>query len=131
MSKTTKRNPRTEAGARVDLAGGLEATNQKTQPKSNTEAEILASDKTTVEVQLAKVLTLLRQGPKTTIELRQRAVMMPAARIYQLKHEQGYEITTELIALFDPEGVRHSKCARYHLIERTNAHGAHDLCEAK
>lgn len=124
---TKKQNPRTEAGARVDLAGGLEATNQKAQPKSTTVAEILASDKTTVEVQLAKVLTLLRQGPKSTIELRQRGIMMPAARVFQLKHEQDYEITTELIALYDPEGVRHRKCARYHITERTAAQSTLDL----
>jgi hypothetical protein len=125
--ESKKQNPRTKAGARVDLAGGLEATNKKVQAKSTTEAEVLASDKTTVAIQLAKVLALLRQGPKTTIELRQRGIMMPAARVFQLKHEQDYDITTELIALYDPEGVRHRKCARYHMTEHPAAQGSLDL----
>lgn len=124
-------NAGSDAGANVDFAGGLEATNQNTQPKFTTEADILASDNTTVAVQLAKVLALLRQGPKTTIELRQRGIMMPAARVFQLKHEQNYEISTELIALYDPEGVRHRKCARYHMIEHAAAQGALDLGSAQ
>jgi uncharacterized protein YbcC (UPF0753/DUF2309 family) len=108
-------------GVRVDLAGGLESTNQNTQEKSSTDSAILANKSTAIEVQLAKVLALLRQGPKTTIELRQNGIMMPAARVFTLKHEFKHNITTELLALFDAEGIRHSKCARYHLVvERTS-----------
>jgi hypothetical protein len=103
-------------GVRVDLAGGLESTNQNTQPKSSTDSPILANKSTATEVQLAKVLALLRQGPKTTIELRQNGIMMPAARIFTLKREHQHKITTELLALYDAEGIRHCKCARYHLI---------------
>lgn len=115
MSKAQKQNA--PKGASVDLAGGLEATNQNTQPKSITDAAILASKSTATEAQLAKLLVLLRQGPKTTMELRSHGIMMPAARVFQLKREQKKTITTELLALYDSEGIRHNKCARYHLVD--------------
>jgi hypothetical protein len=122
-----KQNPRTKAGGCVDLAGGLEATNQRTQRKSSTDSDILDSKSTANEVQLAKVLALLRQGPKTTIELRHHAIMMPAARVFQLKREHDCTITTELVTLYDDQGVRHRSCARYHLIERQPAQASLDL----
>lgn len=116
-----KRNASISTGAQVDHAGGLETTNQKTQPKSTTDAEILASKSTAIEVQLSKVLALLRQGAKTTIELRRHGIMMPAARVFTLKHDLGHVITTELVALYDAEGIRHRKCARYHLADEVYA----------
>jgi hypothetical protein len=100
------------AGANVDLAGGPDST-----PKSSTDSAILDNKSTATEIQLAKVLALLRQGPKTTIELRQNGIMMPAARVFSLKRDFKRNITTELLALYDAEGIRHSKCARYHLVE--------------
>jgi hypothetical protein len=127
MPDHKKQNASIKEGVSVDLAGGLEATNQITQPKSSTDSDILASTETTTEVQLAKVLALLRQGPKTTIQLRQQGIMMPAARIFTLKHHHDHEITTELLSLYDPEGIRHSKCARYHLTERAPAQAPLDL----
>jgi hypothetical protein len=111
-----KRNARTKSGARVDLAGEPESTNQITQQQSSTDSAILANKSTAIEVQLAKVMALLRQGPKTTIELRQNGIMMPAARVFSLKRDFKQNITTELLALYDAEGIRHSKCAKYHLI---------------
>lgn len=121
MSKPQKQNAGIKAGANVDLAGGLESTNQNTSTaaKFNTGANILANKSTSTDVQLAKVLALLRQGPKTTIELRQHGIMMPAARVFTLKREHKQNIVTELLALYDAEGIRHSKCARYHLIPAT------------
>jgi hypothetical protein len=124
---TRKRNAPRKGGAHVDQAGGLEATNQKTQRKSSTDSDIVDSKSTATEVQLAKVLALLRQGPKTTMELRHHAIMMPAARVFQLKRELNCTINTELVALYDDEGIRHRKCARYHLIECQPAQGSLDL----
>jgi hypothetical protein len=125
MPKPKKQNA--PEGVRVDLAGGLETTNQNTEPKSSTDSSILDNKSTATEVQLAKVLALLREGPKTTIELRHHAIMMPAARVFQLKREHDCTITTELIALYDDQGVRHRKCARYHLIELQPAQKSLDL----
>lgn len=82
-----------------------------------TDAAILASTSTAIDIQLRKVLLLLMRGPQTTIELRQRAVMMPAARVHTLRHEHGHNIITTLQAMFDAEGVRHSRCAKYTLVQ--------------
>jgi hypothetical protein len=118
MTSTTQ-NAGIAAGVHVDRAGGPEVTyKQNLQVKFSTDAEILNSKSTATEIQLAKVIALLRTGPKTTIELRQHGIMMPAARVFQLKREHDYAITTELLALYDTEGIRHSKCARYHLVEQ-------------
>jgi hypothetical protein len=112
----TKRNaPREGRGS--GEAGGSSSANQNMQAQFTIDAEILGSKSTSTEVQLAKVLTLLRQGPKTTMELREHGIMMPAARVFQLKRERRYSITTELLTLFDAQGISHAKCARYHLVD--------------
>jgi hypothetical protein len=104
------------AGLSINQAGGPGSITTKTQVQFTTDDAVLASTSTATEIQLAKLLVLLRQGPKTTMELRDHAIMMPAARVFHLKREHGYTITTELLPLFDRQGVRHSKCARYHLV---------------
>src|SRR5471030_467751 len=129
-----------QAGARsgkgkkidVDLAGELEATNKNVRPQVRNNYGLLNSKSTATEIQLAKLLVLLRQGPKTTIELRQHGIMMPAARVFQLKYEHDHVITTELLPLYDAQGIRHRKCARYHLIESVDgpAQGSLDLVPA-
>jgi hypothetical protein len=125
MPKPKKQNA--PEGVRVDLAGGLESTNQKTHLESNTDSKILESKSTATEVQLKKVLALLRQGPKTTVELRRHSILMPATRVFELKRTHDFIITTELVSLYDDEGVRHRKCARYHLTECAPAQGSLDL----
>jgi hypothetical protein len=108
---------------RVDHAGGPETTNQHAQSQHSLDAVALASNSTATEAQLAKVMAMLRQGPKTTFDLREHGILMPAARVFQLKRERGHEITTELLPLYDPQGIRHSKCARYHLVREALSNG--------
>ncbi|MEJ7804348.1 MAG: helix-turn-helix domain-containing protein [Telluria sp.] len=116
MSNSKMQNGPIEGAALVVLAGGQETTYQTTQhQQSITDAAILKSHSTATPVQKAKVMALLRQGAKTTFELREHAVLMPAVRIFELKRD-GHTITTELLPLFDAQGIKHSKCARYHLI---------------
>jgi hypothetical protein len=104
--------------ANVDRAGGLASTNQiKSIGEFSTGPEILANKSTAVDVQLAKLVALLRQGPKTTIQLRSHGIMMPAARVFQLKRDHGLDVFTELVNLYDHEGILHQRCARYHLME--------------
>jgi hypothetical protein len=110
-----KQNASLSGGVQVDLAGGQDATNKNSHAHSSINADILRSKSTSLDTQLAKVVVLLRSGPKTTIELRKHGVMMPAARVFTLRREQGYLIETELVSLYDAEGIRHRKCARYHL----------------
>jgi len=87
-------------------------------------ADILCNKSTSTEVQLEKIMALLRQGPKTTIDLRNQGIMMPAARVHQLKHECNHTITSEWVTLYDANGFRHSKCARYHLVAEAEVEGA-------
>ncbi|MFC0168394.1 helix-turn-helix domain-containing protein [Pseudoduganella danionis] len=117
MAKRQKKNAGNRAGAHVDRAGGHDAVNNKTQQQSSTDAAALRNKSTSTNAQLAKLMALLRQGPKTTIELRQHVIMMPAARVFELKNKRAQLITTELLPLYDAQGIKHSNCARYHLIE--------------
>jgi hypothetical protein len=91
--------------------------NDNASATSRKEPDVLASKSTVAEVQRKKILALLRQGPKTTLELREHGCLMPATRIFELKNQDGYTITSELISLYDAYGFRHSKCARYHLVD--------------
>lgn len=117
MAKRQKKNAGSKAGAHVDHAGGHDAANNKTRQQSSTDAEALRNKSTSTNAQLAKLMALLRQGPKTTIELRQHGIMMPAARVFELKNKRAQLITTELLPLYDAQGIKHRKCARYHLTE--------------
>jgi hypothetical protein len=92
-------------------------TNNSPTLSSCTVEDILANKSTVAIVQRKKIMTLLRHGPKTTLELREHGCLMPATRIFELKHQDGHIITSELIPLFDAYGYKHSKCARYHLVE--------------
>ena len=97
----------------------------KLQGKSSTDAAIIASKSTATEAQELKTLALLRQGPKTTIQLRSYGILMPAARIHKLRHVDGHQIESELIHLYDEYGFRHSKCAKYHLVAEAKAEARH------
>lgn len=120
MTTPKMQNAGVAACAPVNQAGGPNPQ-LPINEQSTTDTSILASKSTTTAVQEAKVMSLLRQGPKTTMELREHGVMMPAARVHTLKHQRGHTITTELLPLFDRQGIRHSKCARYHLVQETAA----------
>jgi hypothetical protein len=109
-------NARGEAGVHVSIGGQAEATYQSKHTQSSTAPDVLESKSTATEVQLAKTLALLRIGPKTTIQLRDHGIMMPAPRIHHLRHVDGHTIASESVTLYDANGFRHSKCARYHLV---------------
>ena len=62
------------------------------------------------------VLLALREGSKTTIELRHNyGVMQPAPRIKELR-AQGYDILTIRITSYTPDGIKHSAVAKYVLL---------------
>jgi hypothetical protein len=116
MAIFTNDNARNEAGADVDQAGGLEMTYQTRQEQCSTDSTVLKSRSTNTEAQRAKLLASLRVGPQTTIQLRERGIMMPATRVFELK-KLGHVITSELITQYDHNGFLHPKCARYHLVQ--------------
>lgn len=120
MRNDQPQNPVSGTGTPVVVDGGLEATVHNAQARAGG-AAILGSTSTKANVQRAKVLALLLQGPKTTVDLRQHGIMMPATRVHELKHEHNQNIVTELVALHDAEGILHARCARYHLVPATLA----------
>jgi hypothetical protein len=112
MADRKKRNPRTKAGARVDLAGGLESTNPKAQQEHTTNPGILKNRSTSGEVQREKLIALLRIGPQTTYSLRKHGLAQCAARVFGLRKE-GFTIITEKVTAIDSDGFTHGRVARY------------------
>lgn len=121
MTELKKEKATGQGGFSNVVGGQAETTCQSRRAQSSTVADVLKSKSTATEVQLEKAMALLRQGPKTTIELREHGIMMPAARIFQLKNERNHTIISELVTLFDANGYRHSKCARYSLVAEAPA----------
>lgn len=120
MTYPRKDNAHGEVG--VNVVGGEASTNQSRHAQSSIDADILRSKSTSREAQKAKLIVLLRSGPKTTIELRDQGLMMPAARVFDLKSD-GYVITSTLLPLYDSNGFRHAKCAKYSLISEPEQQG--------
>lgn len=59
------------------------------------------------------VLDLLRQGPQSSIDLRNAGVIHPAGRVLELRGD-GFEIDTTFIARdFDHTGAKHHGIAKY------------------
>jgi hypothetical protein len=72
---------------------------------------------TAIEAQYARVIAELRGGPKSTIQLRLAGVIMPAARVKELKDKKGYDIpTVARIDAYDAEGYLHPRIAVYELV---------------
>ena len=65
-------------------------------------------------IQQKAVLSELRKGPRTTMELRGLNILSPAPRILELR-AMGFEIDTEWAYYDDPDGVEH-RVAEYHLL---------------
>lgn len=71
---------------------------------------------TAIAAQHALALQLLRAGKRSTFALRAAGILMPAARILELKRQYGYDIpTVERVDLWDAEGVKHQRIAVYEL----------------
>jgi hypothetical protein len=71
---------------------------------------------TATEAQYERVLTMLRTGPRNTMEFRRAGVMAPAARIKELNDEYGYAIpTVDRVDLWDEWGFKHARIAVYSL----------------
>lgn len=88
---------------------------QAAQENSNTYFADLSA-----EAQRARLLDALRCGPVTTIEARRNLdILMPAARVHELKHRHGYKIQTIRIRQETDSGKLHS-VARYVLLNRGN-----------
>ncbi|MBT2988021.1 MAG: helix-turn-helix domain-containing protein [Candidatus Thiodiazotropha sp. (ex Ctena orbiculata)] len=59
--------------------------------------------------QRQRLLNALREGPKSTIWLRRELdIMMPAARVHELRHGQGFNIQTHRCYVHTESGNEHS-----------------------
>jgi len=71
---------------------------------------------TSAAVQRQRILERLRLAPATTVELRQELdVLAPAPRIFELRHNYGYEIDSIRVVDETIAGHKHS-VAQYALI---------------
>lgn len=72
---------------------------------------------TSAKVQRALILQRLREGPADTLTIRgELSVLMPAARIHELK-QRGWLIQTHRISVIDDNGTVHHGVALYVLRE--------------
>ena len=62
-----------------------------------------------------RIVDALRDGPRTTDELRALGIFQVAARVFGLR-KRGYEIFASLVDETDAYGYRHRRMARYALI---------------
>ena len=85
------------------------------QPATKTRKYGLKS--TATEAQYERSIIMLRTGEKSTIDLRKAGVMMPAARLKELKDRYGYNIVrVALRDLWDEWGFCHKRIAIYALL---------------
>lgn len=71
---------------------------------------------TSLVAQRERLLKALSEAPVSTIEARnQLNILAPAPRVYELRHEQGFNIITNWITAVSPEGYEH-RVAEYVLL---------------
>lgn len=69
----------------------------------------------TAEVQRARLLKYLKNGPIDTITARRELnLLMPAARVKELR-DAGHPIQTQRITMTDDQGRTHAGVAKYYL----------------
>lgn len=86
----------------------------KSVHKNSTNELRLNSKSTAIAAQYERVLRMLNEGEKSTIELRQGGVIAPAARTKELREKLGYNIQrTRLCSVWDGEGYCHRGIAFY------------------
>jgi hypothetical protein len=72
----------------------MDTTNNKGAPSHGTPST-LQSDSNSAQAQRQRLLARLRLGALSTIEARRDLdIMMPASRVHELRHREGYDIQT-------------------------------------
>lgn len=82
-----------------------------------TVADLLASKSTAREIQVRKLLALLKLSSRDTYHLRRLGISHPAGRIADLKAE-GHTITTTRVTVIDENSFSHINVALYSLVCR-------------
>lgn len=98
--------------------------NKAVEPSAKTApSERLILKDTSSSNQRAIILSALKTGAKTTIELRHKfGIMQPAARILELKR-RGHNILSIKVTCYTPDGIRHRAVAKYVLKNRRPGNG--------
>lgn len=76
-----------------------------------------SSKSTSTEAQHQRIISALREGPKTSYDLRRLGCYQAPARVKELRDKFNFNIEAELVTLYDHEGYMHPRAARYHLHE--------------
>ncbi len=93
--------------------------NTKGHPKKALNDDSYFAD-LSAEAQRKRLIDALHCGPVTTIEARRNLdILMPAARVHELRHQYGYRIETQRIHQPTDSGKLHS-IARYVLLPGAN-----------
>lgn len=108
-AKTTAPKPTKKAGSVQNKTRG---NDRRTLPVPNA----LLSHSTTTAAQRARVLAALRDGPKTTHDLRCLGIYQAPARVKELRDVLGYTIETTRVTLVDRDGYSHPRAGLYELI---------------
>lgn len=67
--------------------------------------------------QRARILARLRKGPMTTTEARRELdILMPAARVFELRHNHGFDIPKRMVKVETAPGKWH-RVALYSLMK--------------
>lgn len=107
-------------GDHVNQAGGPRATKQSETQCNDEQVQhddkVIGSRSTSTQTQIAKLIALLRLGPKTTHSLRMHGISHPAGRIKDLR-DSDYLINKETVKAIDSDGFTHINVARYALIK--------------
>lgn len=69
---------------------------------------------TATEAQRDRILEALRNGPKTSYDLRRMGCYQAPARVFELRN-QGHVIHTAFVPVVDADGYRHAGVALYSL----------------
>lgn len=92
-----------------DRCNGTRAPNENRMPAQCT------SRSTATEVQIQKLIALLKRRPCHTHELRMFGISHPAGRVFDLV-KRGYRLQTDRVTTVDSDGFRHVGVALYSLI---------------
>jgi len=92
----------------LKIRGGYKMKNPTGNYQQGSQKTTQKSYSTSLTAQRERLLKHLRNAPLSTIEARHKLdVLSPAARIFELRHNHGYNIHTHWQIQRTPEGNRH------------------------
>jgi hypothetical protein len=96
-------------------AGGVQNKTHGDDRRAQAANDAPFSRSTSTAAQRARVLAALRDGPKTTHDLRCLGIYQAPARVKELRDVLGYTIETTRVTLVDRDGYSHPRAGLYTL----------------